>query len=53
MVPNPRDECVMNKETIEENNSGDEAPAAIKVAPATSSGILNSVDIKFRAGTNL
>jgi hypothetical protein len=35
-VPNPNAECVMNKATMEENNSGEEAPAAINVAPTMS-----------------
>ena len=38
MVPMPRELCVMNKDTKAANISGDEAPAAMKVAPATSSG---------------
>lgn len=32
-VPKPSDEWVIKRETIEENNSGDDAPAAINVAP--------------------
>ena len=35
-VPNPNAECVTNRATMEENNSGEEAPAAINVAPAMS-----------------
>jgi hypothetical protein len=43
----------MKIDTIFENNSGAEAPAAIKVAPATSSDILSLFAIILRAGTNL
>ena len=32
-VPRPKDECVTNNATMEEKSSGDEAPAAIRVAP--------------------
>jgi hypothetical protein len=32
-VPRPKAECVTKRETMEENNSGDDAPAAISVAP--------------------
>jgi hypothetical protein len=39
-VPRPKAECVTKRETMEENNSGDDAPAAISVAPAISSGML-------------
>ena len=34
-VPRPSDEWVMNKLTMEEKSSGDEAPAAISVAPTS------------------
>lgn len=40
MVPSPNEEWVMKSETIEEKSSGEEAPAAIKVAPAMSLGML-------------
>jgi hypothetical protein len=43
----------MNKETMEEKSSGDEAPAAMSVAPATSSGMLNLIATTFSAGTKL
>ena len=43
----------MNSETNDEKSSGEEAPAAINVAPATSSDILNSVAKTFNAGTKL
>jgi hypothetical protein len=33
-VPKPKEECVINRATKEENSSGDEAPAAMSVAPA-------------------
>lgn len=32
-VPRPKEECVTKRETIEEKSSGDEAPAAMSVAP--------------------
>ncbi len=53
IVPIPRALWVIKIETKFENSSGAEAPAAIKVAPATSSDIDNLVAIMFRAGTNL
>jgi len=42
----------MKRETREAKSSGEEAPAAMSVAPATSSGILNRVAMVFKAGTN-
>ena len=43
IVPVPSGECVIKSDMIDANNSGDDAPAAMKVAPATSSGIPSSV----------
>jgi hypothetical protein len=40
MVPTPSAEWVTKSEMKAENISGEDAAAAIKVAPATSSGIL-------------
>jgi len=42
----------MKRETKEENSSGDDAPAAMSVAPAISEGMLYSFAITFKAGTN-
>ena len=42
IVPVPSGECVIKSDMIDANNSGDDAPAAMKVAPATSSGIPSS-----------
>ena len=39
-VPNPSDECVIKRATMDEKSSGEDAPAAINVAPAMSDGIL-------------
>jgi hypothetical protein len=43
----------MNRETIEEKSSGEEAPAAMRVAPAMSGGMLKCVAMTFSAGTSL
>ena len=42
---------VMKSDTKAANISGDEAPAAMKVAPATSSGMLSTSQSTFKAGT--
>mmetsp|Transcript_61333 Transcript_61333/g.168357 ORF Transcript_61333/g.168357 Transcript_61333/m.168357 type:complete len:235 (-) Transcript_61333:365-1069(-) len=51
MVPMPREVCVMKSETNAANISGELAPAAMKVAPATSSGMLSLSQSTLRAGT--
>ena len=43
----------MNREMIVQRSSGLDAPAAMSVAPATSSGMLKYSDITFSAGTSL
>lgn len=45
IVPTPISPCVMNVPTILMNNSGDEVPMAIIVAPATSGLICNTVNV--------
>ncbi len=52
-MPIPSDVCVINKVVKDASNSGEEAPAAMSVAPATSSGMRNRVAKTFKEGTNL
>ena len=49
--PTPSAECVTNNAMKLETTSGLHAPAAINVAPATSSGILSTSHITASAGT--
>ena len=51
MVPSPNAEWVTNRLTMLEKSSGELAPAAISVAPATSSDMSKYVAMMFRAGT--
>ena len=52
MVPNPSDECVTNRLRNDANSSGDDAAAAMMVAPAMSGGIFQCVAMTLTAGTN-
>ena len=53
IVPSPNDECVTKREMIVQSSSGEDAPAAMSVAPAMSSGMLKYSLMMLSAGTNL
>ena len=52
-VPMPSEECVKHMDMKTTTSSGPDAPADMRVAPATSSGMWKCVHITLRAGTNL